>query len=73
MSASEEFSRLSPIDPSLLDTNAGDVPADRPHFAFWPKRLARTVTLPETSLWHNLEVAARRYPAKAATLYFGRA
>ena len=72
MSSPEAYSRTSPIDPSLVDTNAGEVPADRPHFAFWPKRLARTVTLPETSLWHNLEVAAARYPAKAATVYFGR-
>jgi fatty-acyl-CoA synthase len=73
MSLSEEFSsRTSPIDPSLVDTNAGEVPADRPHFAFWPRRLPRTLTPPETSLWHNLEMAARRYPAKAATVYFGR-
>ena len=64
---------MSPIDPSLVDTNAGEVPADRPHFTSWPRRLSRTVTLPETSLWENLAVAARRYPAKAATLYFGRA
>ncbi len=70
----EEFSSCtSLIDPTLVDSNDGSVPADRPHFAFWPKRLARTVTLPETSLWHNLEVSARRYPTKAATLYFGRA
>ena len=74
MSSSEEFSRLaSPIDLALVDTNAGEVPADRPHFAFWPQRLPRSLVLPETSLWHNLEVAAQRYPAKAATLYFGRA
>ena len=73
MSSSAEFSaRTSPIDPSLVDTNAGEVPGDRPHFAFWPKRLPRSLKLPETSLWHNLEVAARRYPDKAATLYFGR-
>ena len=71
-SPAEITSRTSPIDPSLVDTNDGIVPADRPHFASWPRRLARTVTLPETSLWHNLEVAARRYPSKAATLYFGR-
>ena len=73
MSSSAEFSaRTSPIDPSLVDTNAGEVPSDRPHFAFWPQRLPRSLKLPETSLWHNLEVAARRYPDKAATLYFGR-
>ena len=73
MSSSEEFSsRPSPIDLALVDTNAGEVPADRPHLAHWPQRLPRTLVLPQTSLWHNLEVAARRYPAKAATLYFGR-
>jgi len=73
MSSSEAYSRTSPIDESLVDTNAGEVPADRPHFASWPRRLPRTVTPPETSLWLNVEVAARRYPAKAATLFFGRA
>ncbi len=73
MSSTEEFSsRMSPIDPSLVDTNDGSVPPDRPHFAFWPRRLSRTVTPPETSLWHNVEVAVRRYPDKSATLYFGR-
>jgi hypothetical protein len=73
MSSSEALSsHMSPIDPSLVDTNCGEVPADRPHFAFWPKRLPRSLTLPGTSLWHNLEVTARRFPAKAATLYFGR-
>jgi len=71
--SSEAYPRTSPIDVSLVDTNAGEVPADRPHFASWPRRLPRTVTAPETSLWHNLEVAATRYPAKAATLFFGRA
>ncbi|HYP31130.1 MAG TPA: long-chain fatty acid--CoA ligase [Burkholderiaceae bacterium] len=73
MSSSEAYSGTSPIDESLVDTNAGEVPPDRPHFAFWPRRLARTVTPPETSLWHNVEVASTRYPAKAATLFFGRA
>src|SRR5207237_1649118 len=67
MMSSEAYPRTSPIDVSLVDTNAGEVPADRPHFASWPRRLPRTVTPPETSLWHNLEVAATRYPAKAAT------
>jgi len=73
MSAPDGLVRATPIDPSLVDTNAGDVPADRPHFASWPRRLARTLTLPDTSLWANLEIAARRHPAKAATLFFGRA
>ena len=64
--------RFSPIDASAIDTNAGEVPDDRPHFKFWPKRLPRTLTVPETSLWANLAISASRYPAKAATLYFGR-
>ncbi len=29
--------------------------------------------LPETTLWFNLEVSARRYPDKAAYVFFGRA
>ena len=49
-----------------------NVPADRPHFAVWPKRLPRTLAVPETSLWFNLEVAAARYPDKPAYLFFGR-
>ena len=69
----EDLASPSPIVAALIDTNDGAVPADRPHFAFWPKRLARRVTPPETALWHNLDVAARRYPDKAATLFFGRA
>ena len=32
----------------------------------WPKDLPRTLTLPATSVWFNLEVSARRYPEKAA-------
>ena len=50
-----------------------EVPADRPHFAVWPRRLPRAVIAPETSLWFNLEVAATRYPDRAAYLFFGRA
>ena len=44
----------------------------RAHHAFWPKRLPHTITLPETSLWDNLETTARRYPHKAAVVFFGR-
>ena len=47
--------------------------AARPHDAIWPKRLPRHLVLPETSLWFNLEVSARRYPRKPACLFFGRA
>ena len=47
--------------------------ATRPHHAIWPKRLPHQLTLPETSLWFNLEVSARRYPNKPAYVFFGRA
>jgi len=47
-------------------------PAPRPHHRIWPKRLPHALAVPETSLWFNLEVSAARFPAKAATVFFGR-
>ena len=44
---------------------------ERPHFKFWPKRLPHSITVPATSLWHNLAVNAARYPDKAALVFFG--
>jgi fatty-acyl-CoA synthase len=44
-----------------------------PHLAIWPKRLPRQLVLPDTSLWFNLEVSARRYPHKVAYRFLGRA
>ena len=44
----------------------------RPHDAVWPKRLPRSLVVPETSLWFNLEVAATRFPHHAATVFLGR-
>ncbi len=41
------------------------------HYQFWPKRLPHSITLPATSLWDNLETSARRYPDKAALVFFG--
>ncbi len=43
----------------------------RAHYKFWPKRLPHAITLPETSLWDNLETNARRYPHKSALVFFG--
>ncbi len=54
------------------DPHTDDVPADRPHFRIWPKRLPRRLAIPETTLWFNLEVSAARFPEKAAYLFFGR-
>src|SRR5215510_4324481 len=45
---------------------------DRPHHPFWPKRLPHALTFPATSLWDNLAISARRYPDKAAIVFFGR-
>jgi len=39
----------------------------------WPARLPRSLVIPETTLWFNLEVSARRYPDKTAYAFFGRA
>ena len=47
--------------------------AIRPHHAIWPKRLPHQLVLPETSLFYNLEVSARRYPNKPAYLFCGQA
>src|SRR6185312_12322266 len=41
------------------------------HFAFWPKRVPRSLTLPKTSVYDNLEVSAKRYPDKTAIIYYG--
>ena len=38
----------------------------------WPTRLPRSLVVPETTLWFNLEVSARRYPNKAACIFLGR-
>ncbi len=44
----------------------------RPHAAAWPQRLPHQLVVPDTSLWFNLEVSARRYPHKAAYVFLGR-
>ena len=38
----------------------------------WPTRLPRSLVVPDTTLWFNLEVSARRYPHKAACIFLGR-
>ncbi len=45
----------------------------RSHFNHWPRRVPHTLTVPATSLWDNLETNARRYPDKAALMFFGNA
>jgi fatty-acyl-CoA synthase len=42
------------------------------HYPFWPRRLPRSITPPQTSLWHNLAVSALRFPDKPALVFFDR-
>ena len=41
------------------------------HERYWPKGVPRTLPVPQTTLYYNLEVAATRYPDKAALSYYG--
>lgn len=41
------------------------------HYPHWPPGLPKSLTVPRTPIWYNLEVSARRYPAKAAIVYYG--
>ncbi len=43
-----------------------------PHEAHWPRRLPRQLIVPETPLWANAEVSARRYPNKVMHRFLGR-
>ncbi|MDP2262885.1 MAG: long-chain fatty acid--CoA ligase [Hydrogenophaga sp.] len=45
--------------------------APAPHMAHWPPGLPHRLTLPETSLFHNAEVSARRFPDKPYLVYYG--
>ncbi len=41
------------------------------HYPHWPPALPKSLSLPQTSLYFNLLVSARRYPQKAAIHYYG--
>jgi len=41
------------------------------HFANWPPGVPKSLSVPRTSIHYNLEVSARRYPDKAAIVYYG--
>jgi fatty-acyl-CoA synthase len=43
------------------------------HLAFWPPELPRSLQPPQTSVWTNLEVSARRYPDKPAFICYDNA
>ena len=40
------------------------------HYKVWPKDLPKTMTLPKTSLYTNLEVSALRYPDHTAIIFY---
>lgn len=44
----------------------------KPHEAFWPKRMPKTLEYPAVPLFRLVEVAAEFYPRKAALNYYGR-
>ena len=50
---------------------AADSTAPR-HSRFWPARLPKSITVPQTSLWDNLQTSARRFPHKTAMVFFAR-
>ncbi|MFM2052023.1 MAG: hypothetical protein RL456_60 [Pseudomonadota bacterium] len=56
-----------------MPESAMPIPADRPHLKHWPARLPRDLALPDTTLWFNLEVAARRWPDRPAWIFLGHA
>ena len=40
---------------------------------YWPARLPRSLVIPETTLWFNLNVTAQRFPHRTAYQFFGQA
>jgi fatty-acyl-CoA synthase len=42
------------------------------HYAHWPAGQPHHLTPPETSVYDNLGISARRYPTKAALIFYGR-
>ena len=63
---------MSTATHAVSETVAAIAAGDRPHHRHWPNRLPRSLVLPETSLWFNLEVSARRYPDKPLFIFFGK-
>ncbi len=53
----------------MHDAQGPMVMTERAHHRFWPKRLPHSLRVPQTSIWFNLEVNARRYPDKPALVF----
>lgn len=43
------------------------------HFKYWPPRLPKELTVPETTLFDNLAITTKKYPTKTAIEYYGNA
>jgi fatty-acyl-CoA synthase len=41
------------------------------HYKHWPKAVPHQFPIPETTLYYNLEVSAKRYPGQTAIAYYG--
>ncbi len=39
-------------------------------YKIWPRQLPTSLTIPRTTLWFNVEVAATRYPDRPVTLFY---
>ena len=42
------------------------------HFNSWPRNLPHDISVPATSLWHNLDVSTKRFPQRAALVFYDR-
>ena len=40
------------------------------HHAVWPRELPKSLALPRTSVFTNLEISARRYPDRNAIVFY---
>ncbi|MEB1808791.1 MAG: long-chain fatty acid--CoA ligase [Bacillaceae bacterium] len=41
------------------------------HFEFWPTRLPKSLPIPESTIYDNLETTTNRYPNKTAIVFYG--
>ncbi|MDE5415175.1 long-chain fatty acid--CoA ligase [Alkalihalobacterium chitinilyticum] len=41
------------------------------HFEFWPKHLPKSLPIPESTIYDNLETTTKRYPNKTAIVFYG--
>ena len=53
-----------------MNDAAAEPPATPRHAAHWPPGLFRHLTLPQTHLFHNVEVSAARFPDKPFVIFF---